>query len=318
MRDFLVSIIIPTFNRYELVKGAIENVLLQTYSNFEVIVVEDGSSSGIKDYIRKLNNNKIVYHRHSEQKGLGAARNTGTRIAKGEYVAFLDDDDRWIEEKISLQYDLISRYNDEKIMIYCGNIRLNQNGLSEESIPKSKGKMSKFFFNGYCIGSSCMMIPRELLLSIGGHSEDLTSCIDHDLWLKLSLAGFRMDFVPKGLVYSIKHTNQRMMEDIEERLKGINQFIKKWEKIVKDQAEQKGWENMKRIYHVQTATMLVNKFSSGLISRRKLYDYLRVLLSILELDYTYLDLIISSFGKVHYTPISKSKLKIFRKLKSML
>jgi len=318
LRDFLVSIIIPTFNRYELVKGAIENVLLQTYSNFEVIVVEDGSSSGIKDYIRKLNNNKIVYHRHSEQKGLGAARNTGTRIAKGEYVAFLDDDDRWIEEKISLQYDLISRYNDEKIMIYCGNIRLNQNGLSEESIPKSKGKMSKFFFNGYCIGSSCMMIPRELLLSIGGHSEDLTSCIDHDLWLKLSLAGFRMDFVPKGLVYSIKHTNQRMMEDIEERLKGINQFIKKWEKIVKDQAGQKGWENMKRIYHVQTATMLVNKFSSGLISRRKLYDYLRVLLSILELDYTYLDLIISSFGKVHYTPISKSKLKIFRKLKSML
>jgi len=301
-----------------LVKGAIENVLLQTYSNFEVIVVEDGSSSGIKDYIRKLNNNKIVYHRHSEQKGLGAARNTGTRIAKGEYVAFLDDDDRWIEEKISLQYDLISRYNDEKIMIYCGNIRLNQNGLSEESIPKSKGKMSKFFFNGYCIGSSCMMIPRELLLSIGGHSEDLTSCIDHDLWLKLSLAGFRMDFVPKGLVYSIKHTNQRMMEDIEERLKGINQFIKKWEKIVKDQAGQKGWENMKRIYHVQTATMLVNKFSSGLISRRKLYNYLRVLLSILELDYTYLDLIISSFGKVHYTPISKSKLKIFRKLKSML
>ena len=301
-----------------MVKGAIENVLLQTYSNFEVIVVEDGSSSGIKDYIRKLNNNKIVYHRHSEQKGLGAARNTGTRIAKGEYVAFLDDDDRWIEEKISLQYDLISRYNDEKIMIYCGNIRLNQNGLSEESIPKSKGKMSKFFFNGYCIGSSCMMIPRELLLSIGGHSEDLTSCIDHDLWLKLSLAGFRMDFVPKGLVYSIKHTNQRMMEDIEERLKGINQFIKKWEKIVKDQAGQKGWENMKRIYHVQTATMLVNKFSSGLISRRKLYDYLRVLLSILELDYTYLDLIISSFGKVHYTPISKSKLKIFRKLKSML
>ncbi len=318
MRDFLVSIIIPTFNRYELVKGAIENVLLQTYSNFEVIVVEDGSSSRIKDYIRKLNNNKIVYHRHSEQKGLGAARNTGTRIAKGEYVAFLDDDDRWIEEKISLQYDLISRYNDEKIMIYCGNIRLNQNGLSEESIPKSKGKMSKFFFNGYCIGSSCMMIPRELLLSIGGHSEDLTSCIDHDLWLKLSLAGFRMDFVPKGLVYSIKHTNQRMMEDIDERLKGINQFFRKWEKIVKDQAVQKGWENIERIYHVQTATMLVNKFATGLISRRELYNYLRVLFSIVELDYNYLDLIISSFGKVHYTPISKSKLKIFRKLRSML
>jgi hypothetical protein len=162
------------------------------------------------------------------------------------------------------------------------------------------------------------MIPKELLLSIGGHSEDLTSCIDHDLWLKLSLAGFRMDFVPKGLVYSIKHTNQRMMEDIDERLKGINQFFRKWEKIVKDQAVQKGWENIERIYHVQTATMLVNKFATGLISRRELYNYLRVLFSIVELDYNYLDLIISSFGKVHYTPISKSKLKIFRKLRSML
>ena len=301
-----------------MVKGAVNNAKKQTYPNIEIIIVEDGSNCGIDKFIKSLNDNCILYYAHKRNKGLSAARNTGTRLARGKYVAFMDDDERWLKDKIALQFKLISSFNDDKIMVYCGNIIMNNNGKRIQYVPKARGEMLKYFFNGYCIGSSCMMIPKELLLSIGGHSEDLTSCIDHDLWLKLSLAGFRMDFVPKGLVYSIKHTNLRMMEDIEERLKGINQFIKKWEKIVKDQAGQKGWENMKRIYHVQTATMLVNKFSSGLISRRKLYDYLRVLLSILELDYTYLDLIISSFGKVHYTPISKSKLKIFRKLKSML
>ena len=117
MNNFLVSIIIPTYNRYELVKGAIQNVLVQTYPKIEVVVIEDGSKSGIEEYIQEIKNKNIVYYRHLTQKGLGAARNTGTKIASGKYVAFLDDDDRWVEEKISLQIDLALKHKNESIMI---------------------------------------------------------------------------------------------------------------------------------------------------------------------------------------------------------
>ena len=115
----LVSIIIATKDRYELVKGCIENVLEQTYSNFEIIVVEDGSDCGIKDHIKTLNDECIIYHAHKIKKGVGAARNTGVEIANGKYVAFMDDDERWVEDKIALQNDLINSFSN------CGRICVN-------------------------------------------------------------------------------------------------------------------------------------------------------------------------------------------------
>jgi len=208
----LVSVILPTRNRYDLCVGAIDNVLNQTKHEFEIIVVEDGSNSGIKDYIKNLNNCRIYYYSHNRRKGLAAARNTGTKFANGKYVAFMDDDERWLNDKLQLQYELIKNYSNDKIMIYCGNLRLDNDGQWKEYIPSVSGKMAPHFYNGYIISSSCIMVEREILLSLGGHSENLMSCVDHDFWLKMSQADFRMDYVPEGLVYTVKHAPFRMMD----------------------------------------------------------------------------------------------------------
>ncbi len=305
----LVSIIIPTRNRSDLAKGAVQNVLKQTYTDIEIIVVEDGSKSGIDNYLNKLNDTRIHYFSHHKRRGLAAARNSGAKIANGKYLSFMDDDERWCEEKTYLQYKMFKGCDNEKIMIYCGNFILNENGSLNESIPKAKGRMSKYFFYGYCIGSSCMMIPRENFLSIGGQSENLISCIDHDFWLKLSLSGFRMDFVPKGLVYSVKHNHQRMMDDIDERLKGIQYFFQKWRNIVIKEAGKKAWLNIEKIYHVQTAHMVLDQYRKRNISKARLIKAINKLLQIQLQKYIWLDVLFLRYGKIHLTPIKNSKKK---------
>ena len=302
----LISVIIPTRNRYHLAKGAIDNVLKQTYKNFEIIIVEDGRGCGLEDYIKSLNNNSIYYKAHNHRKGLSAARNTGTVMSNGSYIAFLDDDERWINNKLELQYNVIKKYENRKYMVYCGSCKLMSQKIVSESIPNVKGRMFNYFFYGYCIGSSCIMISKKHLLSIGGHSENLVSCVDHDLWFKLSRAGFYMDYVPKGLVYSVEHSYDRMMNNAFERLIGIRQFLNKWKNEIMMYYGDEAWFRIEKIYHVQTSKMLLTMLKKNNISRHEFYSFLKRLFDIQEKNYIPLDMHLIRFEKVHLTPINES------------
>ena len=103
MPEIKVSVIIPTYNRAKLIKRSILSVLNQTYQNFEIIVVDDGSADDTKSVVESFNNPKIRYIRHDINKGQSAARNTGIKNAKGKYIAFQDSDDEWLPEKLEKQ-----------------------------------------------------------------------------------------------------------------------------------------------------------------------------------------------------------------------
>lgn len=94
----LVSVIIPTYNRKETISRSIQSVLNQTYENIEVIVVDDGSTDGTKEYVLEKYIDAVVYVENQRKKGPSGARNYGVQIANGEYIAFQDSDDEW-EEK---------------------------------------------------------------------------------------------------------------------------------------------------------------------------------------------------------------------------
>ena len=312
----LVSVIIPTRNRSDLAKGAVKNILNQTYCDIEIIVVEDGSNSGIEDYLKTLDDKRIHYCAHNSRKGLAAARNSGTQIANGKYVAFMDDDERWVKDKINLQCDLIESYEGENIMIYCGNLKFNENGLSKEFIPSVKGEMSKYFFNGYCIGSSCLVIPRKSLLSIGGHSENLTSCIDHDLWMKYSKNDFVMDFASENLVYSETHNETKMTVEIEDRIVGIKQFFNKWKEIVIKEYGRSAWRKIEKLYHIQTSENVIKNYNRDIIDFNDALMYFKQIYSFQGARYTLIDDIIikKSLNKfssgVYYTPFTSNIYKI--------
>jgi glycosyltransferase involved in cell wall biosynthesis len=107
----LVSVIIPTYNRVHLIGESIESVLKQTYTNWELIIVDDGSSDDTESIVARYNNSKIRYIRFPHFGILGKVRNCGIKIAKGEFIAFLDSDDLWREDKLDFQLKLFQAHD---------------------------------------------------------------------------------------------------------------------------------------------------------------------------------------------------------------
>src|SRR5918999_4669232 len=115
----LISVIIPTFNRPKMLVRAIKSVNRQTYPNLEIIVVDDESSSDINSFIEKeCDNIALQVLRNTRRPGGAGTRNTGFYASKGEYIAFLDDDDEWLPQKISRQFDVFQK-STQKVGIIC-------------------------------------------------------------------------------------------------------------------------------------------------------------------------------------------------------
>lgn len=112
LENICVSVVIPTHNRPSLARRAVACVLAQTHKNIEIIVVDDCSETdlNVHNIVTSFNDNRIQYIRHSTSRGPSATRNTGIELAKGEYIAFLDDDDIWMESKLEKQLHYIKKY----------------------------------------------------------------------------------------------------------------------------------------------------------------------------------------------------------------
>ena len=99
----LVSCVLTTYNRSKILKRAITSVLNQTYTNIELIIIDDNSKDNTSDVVKIINNKRIKYIRNTSNKGLSYNRNLGASLSKGEFVAFIDDDDEWFPLKIEKQ-----------------------------------------------------------------------------------------------------------------------------------------------------------------------------------------------------------------------
>lgn len=181
----LVSVIIPTFNRGWILKEAIDSVLVQEFKDFELIVVDDGSTDNTQD-ILDLYKGDILAVRQ-ENKGVSAARNTGLGLASGNLISFLDSDDLWLPKKLS-----------EQVAFFCSNPDVLICQTEETWIrrgvrvnPKKRHKkLSGMIFEpslALCLVSpSAVMIRRSLLDQVGLFDEGLPACEDYDLWLRIS------------------------------------------------------------------------------------------------------------------------------------
>lgn len=312
MVNALVTVVIPTYQRFELCKSAIRSACRQTYDSLEVVVVEDGSESGVEGFVQQLRDSRLTYHRHPINRGLAAARNTGTRIASGHYVAFLDDDDMWLPEKLALQVELLETHCDAMCMVYCGGSRMSNGRIVNEWLPTAKGLMADHIYRGYTLDPSSMLVARDALLSIGGHSEEMTSCIDHDVWLKMAQAGFKMDFVPKGLVLQRYHGDSQMTTRLDERLQGIERFFLKWKPVVIAECGSDCWKAIEDVYHQQTVRTVRRLHSTKVLSSQEALEYLQRLFKLQSRSLTWADYLLYRAGRLSYTPVRDHKAELVR------
>ena len=191
----LVTAIITTHNRRQLLERAIESVLAQTYGYMELIIVDDGSTDMTEVYCESLVKSEkrmpIIYMRIEPGKGHGGnyARNLGIKAAKGEYVAFLDDDDMWLPEKTIKQVELIECMNNE--IVYCGRkIEFvgDKKNTYQDILPCSEhyGDMSRKILLAICTTTSSILVKREALFDIGLFDENLKFWQEYELTIRLA------------------------------------------------------------------------------------------------------------------------------------
>jgi len=235
-----VSAVLTTYQRAELAKRALHSILGQTLTPAEIIVVEDAGHTDLAGWISALGRNEIKYVRHESNQGLAAARNTGLRVAQSELIAYLDDDDEWLPTRLEEQVDrYLSLSPDQRrtlaaIQVGCKivNSQGRQVGLN---LPLNQGNLrDSIIRQGAATPSSCFMFVRSALLKVNGFDEDLISGIDHDIWMKLAVAGYSNEIVKKPLVVITGDDRRTMMSDTKRRVAGIAQYVDKWTPTYKE------------------------------------------------------------------------------------
>lgn len=180
-----VSICVPTYNRKKYLKETLESILAQTYKDYEIIVVDDGSTDGTEDMIRQLGV-PITYH-WQENGGDAAARNKLIELARGEYISFIDSDDLLFPDAVERLVKVVET-EAEDVIAYGSYVRIDQDGNVYGKCKRKlySGNITKYLFQTIIVHSCGSIFPRKILKDAVAFDTSLNVCSDYDLWLYLS------------------------------------------------------------------------------------------------------------------------------------
>ncbi len=200
-----VSVIIHTYNNEKFIAETIESVLNQTYKDYEIIIVDDGSVDGTRDALSPYKQ-KIRYH-YKENGGIASAKNTGISLSEAEFVAFLDHDDLWVSDKLQLQMECFKE-NPQVGLVYAQYTSFRD---SKELRTKPEKGYSGWIFKELLaksfIQTSTVVVKKECLNAVGPYDESFSLGDEYDMFLRISKK-FQCGFVDKGLTrYRVHDTN---------------------------------------------------------------------------------------------------------------
>lgn len=302
-----VDVIIPTFNRAEFLESAIKSVLNQTFQDLKIIVVDDASEDNTEGVVKGFDNEKIEYIRLEAHKGEAGTRNIGIINSNAEYIAFLDDDDEWLPEKLRLQVELLDNSPPKVGGIYTGYIRVNKtNGrILGQRIPEKRGYIYKDMSFGNVIGGpSFVLLRRKCFERVGIFDENIVYGTDYDMWIRISKE-FHFDYIGEPLVKYHIHENQ-LTNDLEIVNRGLDKMLKKYDSSVAFNKKKYSREYSSLGYQYRENGNL-RKASETLMKAIKLYPF--------ELGYyTSLCKILTIFilGKTSFLRLKNSKDRVVK------
>jgi len=196
-----ISVVIATHNHAHFLPECLASVMNQTYKDYEVILVNNGSTDNTEEVVRQLAWNKLRYHYQNDTGSVAGPRNIGIRLAKGEYVAFLDSDDLWYREKLEKAADVLEKNPD--IVLLSHDLYLVKSGREKKLLPSGplKKDMFKLLLIKNSIVGSATIVKKSEMIEIGGFDET-NNCIhvaDGDAWLKLAYLGKKFYFINEVL-----------------------------------------------------------------------------------------------------------------------
>ncbi len=210
----LVSVVIPTRNRGGQLETAVRSVLAQTWKKLEIMVVDDASTDGTTDVLRRMVSldSRVMSFRNDVPQGGARARNQGVELTKGEYVAFLDDDDVWHPDKLMAQV-LLLKAHPEAAAVSCG-FEVNWNSASRRIVHVVPPVDEQQLLRSNCLGGASMCVTtRKVFEKVGGFDPLLRSGQDWDLWIKLFHVGSIL-VCPAPLVQYLPHQGPRISTNL--------------------------------------------------------------------------------------------------------
>ena len=214
--------IIPAFNAAEYIRQTLHSVLAQTYQSLEVIVVDDGSADAtgaiVEEFVEKDARVQLVRQCNA---GVGAARNTAIRMARGEYIAPMDADDMWFPEKLEKQVACMEQYGEETGLVYCWSILVDKHGAFErvQSLSKAEGRLRDAMVSGNIVDNASVPLFRTAALARVGpyltraEQGGAQGCEDWDLYIRIAET-FCIRLVPEYLV-AYRKTGSSMSANVE-------------------------------------------------------------------------------------------------------
>ncbi len=212
-----VTVIIPTYNYGRFLAGAVESALRQTFTDLEVLVIDDGSTDNTPAVIETFRHDPRFHYERTAHVGAAAAKNIGIRQARAALIAFLDADDLWLPEKLARQVPLFAADPGPGV-VYSRRLLMDEQGrdLAYEQPALHRGDVLEAIFRTNFVCFSSAVVRREVLETVDGFDEMLRLAADFDLWLRAA-ARYRFDYVGEPLVkYRTGHAN--LSRRVEERL----------------------------------------------------------------------------------------------------
>jgi glycosyltransferase involved in cell wall biosynthesis len=208
-----VTVIVPTYNCAQYITEAIESVLNQTYKDFEIIIVDDGSIDNTKEILSNYISEKIIRYYFQNNKGVSSARNKGIGEAKGDLIAFLDADDKWLPERLEKSIEFLEINNYDWV---CSSFyrmerdtgkndikRVDHKILCENICDINMLKKDLFYFSSKNINMNTILVKKKCFEKIGLFDESLKACEDYDMLLRFEEAELRGGFLDIPLAYYI-------------------------------------------------------------------------------------------------------------------
>ena len=227
----MISVVIPLYNKEKQIRRTLETVLSQTFQDFEIVIVNDGSTDRSVDEVLKIKDERIHIF-HQANAGVSAARNRGIEEAKGEYIAFLDADDEWDVNYLQAQTDLLNKYAECKVFAcnyYFRNLknRITLTKINNLPFHETDGILSNYFKVASCSNSplwtSAVMVSKDAIVSIGGFPVGVKSGEDLLTWARLARK-FKIAYTKKCLATFITTPSSNNTSKSEQRF-GSEEFV---------------------------------------------------------------------------------------------
>lgn len=213
----LVSVVIPTYNRSTVLKRSVGIVLKQTFGEFEVLIIDDGSTDNTQEIVERLSDNRIRHLQFAENQGANAARNAGVEAARGEYIAFLDVDDEWRPTKLECQIEAFEQASESVGLVYTGIVHKDSTGnINGRSVPEYSGDVLARLMKGNFIGTFSSVMVRSQVMTDLSLIEELPSWQDWYFYLDVA-EEWSVESVSEPLVVKYSDIDNRISKNYEDK-----------------------------------------------------------------------------------------------------